>query len=104
MELLIEWVAFGLELWYNRRMNNNTITNDLILFSIHATMRTESPYAAIFVVAAKDADDSIECIREFLGDRFGIVDHFEPDPIGLAAGSGMRPDAIFRGVVVSSQI
>ena len=83
---------------------DNTITNDLTLFSIHATMRTESPHGAIFVVAAKDADDSIECLREFFGDRFGIVDHFEPDPIGLAAGSGMRPDAIFRGMVVSSKI
>ena len=87
----------------------NTTTNDLTLFSIHATMRTDpGDYGAIFVVAAKDKDDSIECVREFLGDQFNDCDVFKQeviaviDPIGLAAGSVMRPDAIYRGVVVSS--
>jgi len=88
----------------------NTLTNDLTLFSIHATMRTvPDDYGAIFVVAAKDKDDSIECVREFLGDRYKDCDLFKQeviaviDPIGLAADSGMRPDAIYRGVVVSSK-
>tara|TARA_R100001591_G_C4299030_1_gene169821 strand:- start:60 stop:230 length:171 start_codon:yes stop_codon:yes gene_type:complete len=56
------------------------------------------------VVAAQDESDAMELISEFLGDRFEDANFEDPDPIGLAAGSDMRPDAIHRGIVISPEI
>ncbi len=81
----------------------NTVTNRLVLFSIHATL--PAPVGgAIFVVAADDGFDAMRLVREFLGDRSTDATFEDPDPIGLAAGSMMRPDGIERGIVVSSEI
>ena len=81
----------------------NTLTNRLVLFSVHATL--PAPVGgAIFVVAAFDEFDAMHLVREFLGYRSTDAQFGDPDPIGLAAGSGMRPDEIERGIVVSSQI
>ena len=85
-------------------MKNDT-TNGLTLFSVDATMRDLGfSNGAVFIVAAENSDDAIECVREFLGDRFEDCTTGYPDPIGLAAGSGMRFEEIHRGMVVSSGI
>ena len=73
------------------------------LFSVHAHLPVAAK-GAIFVVAAFDEFDAMHLVREFLGYRSTDAQFGDPDPIGLAAGSGMRPDAIERGIVVSSEI
>ncbi len=92
---------------YNTRMEN-TLTNRLVLFSVHATLwdvHDPAPVGgAVFVVAAWDEFDAMHLVREFLGPRSKGAYLGDPDAIGLAAGSGMRPDEIERGIVVSSQI
>ena len=74
---------------------DNTLTNRLVLFSVHATL------PAVFIVAAFDESDAMDLIREFVGEFDPDATFDDPDPIGLAAGPGMRPDAIERGIVVS---
>tara|TARA_R100000951_G_scaffold55390_1_gene46572 strand:- start:7 stop:177 length:171 start_codon:yes stop_codon:yes gene_type:complete len=56
------------------------------------------------VVAARDESDAMELIREFLPISSLDANFGDPDPIGLAAGSDMRPDAIHRGIVISPEI
>jgi len=88
-----------------------TTTEQLTLFTVHATFtrwnvnrhRQNFP-RGVFVVAARDESDAMELIREFLGDQWTDGYFEDPDPIGLAAGSDMRPDAIHRGIVISPEI
>jgi len=81
----------------------NTLTNRLVLFSVHAHLPVAAK-GAVFVVAAFDEFDAMDLVREFLGYRSTDAQFGDPDPIGLAAGPGMRPDEIERGIVVSSEI
>ncbi len=88
-----------------------TTTEQLTLYSVHATFHLWNPNRhrqnfprGVFVVAAQDESDAMELISEFLGDRFADANFEDPDPIGLAAGSDMRPDAIHRGIVISPEI
>ena len=88
-----------------------TTTEQLTLFTVHATFHRWDPNrhrqgfpGGVFVVAARDESDAMELIREFLPISSLDANFGDPDPIGLAAGSDMRPDAIHRGIVISPEL